>query len=123
MNQQDLQGARTMPETTLKASAKTDTATSLSFNATATIDIEGKARSDGKRLPTFAIKGYTGGVMNVGGFYNPVILDLGGIKAQSQTMPALLDHDTSQIVGQTESVTVGTDGVDFTGTIMGEDES
>lgn len=61
--------------------------------------------------------------MNVAFFYNPVILDLGGIKAQSETMPALLDHETSQIVGQTDSVTIGTDGVDFTGVIMGEDKA
>jgi phage major head subunit gpT-like protein/phage head maturation protease len=61
--------------------------------------------------------------MNVMGFYSPVIVDLGGIKAESQTMPAFLDHDSSQIVGQTDAVSIGSDGVDFSGTIMGEDSA
>jgi len=71
----------------------------LSFTANAVIDLEARSADGKPSLPTFAIKGYTGAVMSVGGFYSPVIVDLGGLKAASQTIPALLDHDTSQIVG------------------------
>lgn len=92
----------------------------LSLAATATFDIEAAAGDGPPKRPTFAIKGYTGAVMNVAGFYSPVIVDLAGLKASSQQMPALLDHNPSQIVGQTSSVKIGADGVDFAGVVTGD---
>lgn len=103
--------------------AASDTPKTLSFTAAAVIDLEAKAADGKPKLPRFSIKGYTGATMQVMGFYSPVIVDLGGIKAAGETMPAFLDHDSSQIVGQTDSVTIGSEGVDFTGTIMGEDSA
>lgn len=58
--------------------------------------------------------------MNVAGFYSPVIVDLAGLRASSQQMPALLGHDPSQIVGQTDAVKIGADGVDFSGIVTGD---
>lgn len=72
------------------------------------------------KRPTFSINGYTGSVMNVGGFYNPVVIDLAGLKAARAKLPILLDHDSSQIVGQGEA-TIDSAGLRITGTVTGDD--
>lgn len=93
---------------------------SLSLAATAvSLDLEAKAGDGSTSRPRFEIVGYTGAPMNVMGFYSPVILDLSGLRAASQEIPALRDHDTSRIVGQTDSVKIGTD-VRLSGIITGE---
>src|SRR5690606_20733629 len=76
------------------------------------------AAGEGKR-PTFSIVGYTGISMAVEGFYYPVILDMSGLKAASQTIPALRGHDPNRIVGQTDSVQVTSEAT-FTGTITND---
>jgi phage major head subunit gpT-like protein len=62
------------------------------------VDIQANA-AEGK-LPTFTINAYSGDVMQVEAFYNPVIIDLGGLKAGASDVPILLDHNPSEIVGQ-----------------------
>jgi phage major head subunit gpT-like protein len=111
-----------MPTPTLKASAApTATPSKVSFVATAAIDLEAKA-ADGSKLPKFKILGYTGAAMNVFGFFTPVIVDLGGLKAESGSIPALLDHDTSQIVGQANAIDISSEGVSLEGIITGGDD-
>jgi phage major head subunit gpT-like protein/phage head maturation protease len=103
----------------IKASQKTPAA--VSFTGTVSLDLEAKG-SDGKpRRPTFSIVGYTGAVMNVVGFYSPVIVDLVGLKAGRDKIPILLGHDTDRIIGQTDGITIDSGGVRLTGTITGED--
>lgn len=86
---------------------------------TADVAVEFQAASGDKKRPTFSIVGYTGAVMNVMGFYNPVIVDLTGLKAPSQTIPALRQHDPNRIVGQTDSIKIG-ENVALTGTVTGD---
>lgn len=94
----------------------------LSIAASGTVDIQaGVQAEDGTpKRPTFKILGYTGAVMQVAGFYTPVIVDLAGLKAASQTIPALRDHDSGRIVGQTSEVKIDAEGVRLAGTITGE---
>ena len=59
--------------------------------------------------------------MQAGGFFSPVIVELSGLKAAREKIPVLLDHESSQIIGQTDSITIDASGVDLTGSITGED--
>jgi len=94
----------------------------LAFQAVPEFDFEAAA-SDGKpKLPTFTINAYTGAPMNPMGFYTPVIVDLAGLKAENPTIPILLDHESSQIVGQATEINISSSGVKLAGTITGEDE-
>jgi len=61
--------------------------------------------------------------MNAAGFYSPVVVELSGLKAAREKLPILLDHDSAQIIGQTDSITIDASGVDLTGSITGEDAS
>ncbi len=89
---------------------------------TSEIDIQAREAADGKaKRPTFTINAYTGGALRVGAFYRPVVLDLRGLRS-SQTIPILLDHDPTQIVGQASAVSISRDGVALRGTITGDDE-
>lgn len=91
----------------------------LTLNASAPVEIQA-AEGEGKR-PTFSIFGYTGAVMRVGGFYTPVIVDLSGLKASSDNIPILRDHDAGRVIGQTDAVTIDAEGVRLSGSITGDD--
>ena len=89
----------------------------MRINAGLPIEIEA-AKGEGK-LPTFSMEAYTGAPMLLGGFYNPVIVDLAGIQA-GKSVAIFLDHDPSRIIGQGVAK-VSDSGVSVTGSIMGED--
>lgn len=74
-----------------------------------------------KKLPTFAINAYTGAVMNLTGFYTPVVIDLSGLRAARAKLPILLDHDPTQIVGQ-GTPKIDASGLRIEGQVTGEDE-
>lgn len=87
----------------------------------ASVEILAAAPGDGPaKRPTFSIHGYTGAPVIIAGFYTPVIVDLSGLKAASQQIPVLRSHDGDRIVGQTESVKIGADGVRLTGVVTGD---
>lgn len=88
-----------------------------SFRFAAPIDLEA-APADGKK-PTFSIVAYTGVPMNAGGFYTPVIVELSGVRTSNASIPILLDHDPSQIVGQGE-ITVDSGSIRVAGSVMGD---
>jgi HK97 family phage prohead protease len=104
--------------TAIRAASPTDGPARASLTATAPIEIQA-AKGEGKR-PTFDIVGYTGAVMLLDGFFNPVIIDLAGFKAGGQEIPALYLHELDRIVGQTDSVSIDAKGVRLTGTITGD---
>lgn len=74
-----------------------------------------------KKLPTFDIVGYTGVAMNVDAFYYAVCLELSGMKAAAAEVPALLDHNPTQIIGQ-GAVSIDSAGLRMAGRVTGDDE-
>lgn len=87
------------------------------------VEFQAAAASGGgpPKRPTFAIHAYTGAPIKVDAYPIPAIVDLTGLKAASQEIPILRDHDTSRIVGQTDSVKIDATGVHLTGSITGDD--
>lgn len=76
--------------------------------------------SDGeKKRPTFKIDAYSGRPLMLADWYNPIIIDLAGLRANQNTS-VVLDHDTTQIVGQ--STVVENDGkkLKLSGVITGD---
>lgn len=95
---------------------------SMTLQCDATIDCEARA-SDGKTArPTFSMLAYGGGIMRPPGFYKPVVIDLSGLKSGSRT-PILLDHNPSQIVGQSSDVKIANGQINLSGIITGEDDA
>ena len=77
------------------------------MNITAAADdtvVEGQLT---KKPAKFAISAYDGGAMNLGGWWNPVVLDLTGLKSEDN-IPILADHwsATSNVIGQTENIEI-----------------
>src|SRR6185295_7707950 len=62
---------------------------------------------DGKpALRKFNAVVYNGGAIRVEGFWNPIVIDLAGLKVPRQDNPVLKNHDTAQIVGHTDAVAI-----------------
>jgi phage major head subunit gpT-like protein len=80
------------------------------------------AAGEGK-LPTFAISAYNGGAMRPQGFSYPVVIDLSGMSKSNATIPILLDHNPSQIVGQADNIEIGASTVTLSGSITGDPDS
>lgn len=79
---------------------------------------EGEAPSP----PKFKLTAYTGGPMNVAGFFSPVVIDLQGMKAKAP-VAVLLNHDPSQIVGHADVVDILPTRVNLSGVVSGGGEA
>lgn len=73
---------------------------------------------EGSTLPKFSMLAYTGGPMFVGNYFDPVAIDLSGLKADAKT-PILLNHDSTQIVAHSEQVDVGDSSLSLSGIVSG----
>lgn len=85
--------------------------------------IEAKQAADGEApaLPSFSMKAYNGGVMDVTG-WGPVVVDLDGMKLSDST-PILYGHDRhniQSILGQSNKVEVKAGKLIASGSIMSE---
>lgn len=71
------------------------------------------------------IHAYSGGILHVDGFDEPVVVDLSGVVLHTDQIPYLSDHqeDSAHTLGQSSHVTVGPGGIDSTGLIMGDNEA
>lgn len=58
------------------------------------------------QLRRFKMVAYTGAAMRVGGYYQPVVVDLAGMEISNQRAPVLRGHDPERIVGHTEAIEV-----------------
>jgi hypothetical protein len=86
----------------------------------APVEIQAAESSDGdKKVATFSIRAYTGGVMQVHGFFDPVIVDLQGLKARGTQIPILNGHSHDRIVGHSTDVEVSDQGVSVRGVVSG----
>ena len=72
-----------------------------------------------KKLASFSMKANTGVPMRVRGYYDPIIMDMKGVKLASKSLPVVADHDitASARVGHTTSVKIKRDGIDVEGVI------
>lgn len=86
-----------------------------------TVEAESAEAAESKpKLPAVKMLAYSGGPVNVG-FGMPVVIDLNGIE-NNATIPFLLDHNHTQIVGQGNEITINRSGVRVNGIITGQDE-
>ena len=72
----------------------------------------------------FSMLAYTGGAMRVAGWYNPVVVDLTGMKIGNKSRPIFIGHsgDVDDIVGQTDKIAItGDNKLTAEGDIMGDD--
>ena len=73
---------------------------------TGTCQIQAAAESDGRKLPRFSMVAYSGGVMQVGWWDAPVVVDLAGMAVPTQNRPVRLQHNANEGVGHTERIEV-----------------
>lgn len=76
---------------------------------------------DKKKLPLVKMKAYTGGPMQLTGFFHPVVVDLAGYKPSNAKMPFFRDHDPNKIVGH-GSTNIGATELTAEGVISAENE-
>lgn len=86
-----------------------------------TVAIRAAEGGEGKKLATFTGRAYTGQPMTPEGWYTPVVIDLAGVRSR-QNRPVLRQHDHEQIVGHTNEVKVGPEGIDVAGVFSGQAE-
>jgi hypothetical protein len=72
---------------------------------------------DEKRLKQFSGTAYTGGAMKAN-YRQPVVIDLAGLTAASESIPFLYQHDPSQIVGHGVAA-IGPDSIRVSGQVSG----
>jgi hypothetical protein len=91
------------------------------FTTTATkIDIEAGKASEGK-IPSFKMTAYTGGLMRVRGYDDPVGVEVSGMEIDQKT-PIRAEHEGFMPVGHTEKITAGADGIFAEGLISREND-
>ncbi len=80
-----------------------------------------EAMPDGQKpkVRGFSMTAYTGGQMNLAGYYWPVVVDLEGMAVNSQTRPILYSHDMAQIVGHSDKISVTKQTVKVSGKVSG----
>lgn len=65
--------------------------------------------SGSDRVKRFDMVAYTGGLMWIGLFEHPLVVDLDGMNLSAKSRPILRDHNSSMIAGHTEQVSVTKD--------------
>ena len=97
----------------------------LRFSSDAQLVLEAAAAGDdGKpRVRKFSMTAYTGGAMLVARYSLPVVVDLQGVTINGQKRPIFKDHDPTQIVGHTESVTLTAQTIKVNGQVSGVGEA
>lgn len=83
-----------------------------------TFDFSASEEGKPAKRPKFEMTAYSGGVMNVASYWNPVVIDLSGLRAK-QRVPVLLDHDSKQIVGQSQKTEITAQTLKLSGVITG----
>lgn len=92
------------------------------FAAAGSVQLQAAEGDGEKKIRKFSMLAYTGGKMNIRGFFYPVVVDLAGLTVTQKSRPILRDHDPSRIVGHTESVKVGGRNIAVTGVISAANE-
>lgn len=77
--------------------------------------------SEPAKLPTVKLDAYNGGLMDVAGYYRPVVIDLKGLEGAGKPIPVLRDHDFSRILGH-GTATIKGSAVTLDGVLSGANE-
>jgi len=83
------------------------------------LDMTAAAEGEEKKLPTFSIDAYTGGEMRLGGWFDPVVIDLAGMTVSTKPRPILKDHNASIVIGHTTEVEVKGNTLRVDGVVSG----
>lgn len=67
----------------------------------------------------FRLTAYTGGVMQLDGWFSPVVIDLAGLKLRPGAIPVLKNHDMDQIVGHADRNEITQQRLKLSGVISG----
>lgn len=102
---------------TIRASAKPDLK-AFALDCVPTFDFSASEEGKPAKRPKFEMTAYSGGVMQVAAYWNPVVIDLSGLRAK-QRVPVLLDHDSKQIVGQSQKTEITAQTLKLSGVITG----
>ncbi len=108
-----MSAAQSKPDQAIEAAGK-------SFDLVGDFAIE--AADDASKKHTFSLLAYSGGLMRVSAFFDPVVVDLGGaITMRSSQLPILHDHDHRAPIGHAEAggVKISDAGIEITGTLSG----
>ncbi len=95
----------------------------LTAGEEAGVTIEAAAGGDGeKKLPRFQGTAYTGGLLRLAAFYNPVVVDLQGVTVGKMPRPVLRDHDLKRVVGHATTIDVKAQAIQMSGDVSGTGE-
>lgn len=71
----------------------------------------------------FRLTAYTGGIMQLAGWFSPVVIDLAGLKLPPGPIAILKNHDLNQIVGHADETEVTRQRLKLSGVISGAGEA
>jgi hypothetical protein len=81
--------------------------------------VEGEGDGSAPKVRRFSGTAYTGGSLQVGLYYYPVVLDLTGISARAATIPSFLGHDPQAIVGHCDDIAITAKTIKISGAMSG----
>jgi hypothetical protein len=89
------------------------------LTATGVASIEAAHDGDDSKLASFDVMAYTGAPMDLEGWRYPVILDLHGVEAAGEQIPALRAHNDDRVVGHSEEIAINAEGIRVRGIVSG----
>jgi hypothetical protein len=75
-----------------------------------------------RKLRRFRMTAYTGGKLLLANFPFPVVVDLSGMRIPAKSRPILRDHDSSRIVGHTETIEINGSSIRLSGIVSGSND-
>ena len=96
----------------------------LEASGTSDFYLEAADDDDGqsRKLRRFRMTAYTGGKLLLANFPYPVVVDLSGLRIPTKSRPILRDHDSSRIVGHTESIEINGSSIRLGGIVSGSND-
>jgi hypothetical protein len=78
--------------------------------------------SEPRKLRRFRMTAYTGGKLLLASFPFPVVVDLSGMRIPAKSRPILRDHDSSRIVGHTETIEINGSSIRLAGVLSASND-
>jgi len=77
----------------------------------------------GSKVATFSGRAYSGGVILVNNFSDPVVIDLEGLKVTEKSRPILRNHDQGTIAGHTDGVEIDAGSIRVVGRLSAANDT